>query len=84
MKPAAWKRYLLFGSFTLLVKILAFVLIQTIREKTTGFETKTLWDWMELLIIPLVLAGGALLLNRSGRNLERHIAADRHERTGSA
>jgi hypothetical protein len=24
---------------------------------------KTLWDWMQLLIIPLVLAGGALLFN---------------------
>ncbi|HEY1354573.1 MAG TPA: pentapeptide repeat-containing protein [Ktedonobacteraceae bacterium] len=29
----------------------------------TGFPTKTLWDWMQLLIVPAVLAGGVLLFN---------------------
>ena len=45
----------------------------------TGFGTpvegalgaKTLWDWMDLLLLPMVLAGGALLLNRSGRETDR-------------
>ena len=27
----------------------------------TGFGGKTAWDWMELLIVPLVLEVGALL-----------------------
>lgn len=40
---------------------------------------KTLWDWMQLLIIPLVLAGGALLLNRAERKNEREIATDRQQ-----
>jgi hypothetical protein len=31
----------------------------------TGFDDKTIWDWMELLIVPLVLAVGALLFNLS-------------------
>jgi len=38
---------------------------------------KTFWDWMELLIIPLVLALGAFFLNRSERALEHQIAAER-------
>ena len=33
--------------------------------KRTGFGDKTVWDWMELLIVPLVLAVGALLFNLS-------------------
>src|SRR5687768_11001271 len=41
---------------------------------------KTLWDWMELLIIPFFLAGGVFFLNRAERINEREIATDRqHE-----
>ncbi len=29
----------------------------------TGFGTKILWDWMEILIVPAVLASGAYWLN---------------------
>jgi hypothetical protein len=38
----------------------------------TGFGGKTAWDWMELLIVPVVLAVGALLFNLSmnARHLE--------------
>ena len=51
---------------------------------------KTLWDWMQLLVIPIMLAIGAFLLNRSERKnesqraeersrLEREIATDRQQ-----
>jgi len=40
-------------------------------------RAKTLWDLWELLIIPVVLAGGAVLFNRSERESEREIAAER-------
>src|SRR5215218_3701394 len=38
----------------------------------TGFGDKTAWDWMQLLIVPVVLAVGALLFNLSlnARQLE--------------
>ena len=42
-------------------------------------QAKTLWDWMELLMIPLVLAGGAFYLNRQERKAEREVATDRHQ-----
>ena len=59
------------------VFVLLFLLEETIRLKHTGFEEKTLWDWMELLIIPIVLAIGAFLLDRSERTVERQIAKQR-------
>lgn len=70
-----WK-YLLYAS---IVIVGGFIFFETIRLKNTGFEGKTLWDWMELLIIPAVLAGGAFFLNRSERKTEREIATDRQQ-----
>ena len=35
---------------------------------------KTLWDWMQLLIIPAILVGGAYWLNESARKQEIEIA----------
>ena len=51
----------------------------------TGFGGKTGWDWLELLVVPLVLAAGAFWFNseQSARQLEteeyraeRQVAAD--------
>src|SRR5258708_4850726 len=39
--------------------------------------TKTLWDWLQLLIIPLVLAVAALLFNRATTRTEKKIALDK-------
>lgn len=40
---------------------------------------KTLWDWMQLLIIPVVLALGALWFNWQQSQTEHEIAADRQQ-----
>jgi hypothetical protein len=40
-------------------------------------ETRTVWDWLELLIIPLVLALGALWFNNQARKSEQAIAQER-------
>jgi hypothetical protein len=42
-------------------------------------EIKTLWDWMELLLIPFVLAIGAFLFNKSEKTHERKIAEQQRE-----
>jgi hypothetical protein len=61
------------------------------RQPWTGFNDalseqqfaglKTLWDWLQLLIIPLAIAAVGLLFNRAERATDRYIATqDRHER----
>src|SRR5260221_5154380 len=39
--------------------------------------TKALWDWLQLLLIPLVLAVAALLFNRATTRTEQTIALDK-------
>lgn len=72
---STWKKYLLYAAYTLLASGLLYGLLQLILSgyavTWTGFQTKTLWDWLDLLIIPIVLALGAFFLNRSERIVER-------------
>ncbi len=67
-----WKTYLLYGGLFLVGVGALYLIVETIQAKNTGFETKSLWDWMELLIIPFVLALGAFL-NRSERAVEHQV-----------
>jgi uncharacterized protein YjbI with pentapeptide repeats len=51
-------------------------------EGTTSTEVhpaKTLWDWMDLLVMPIVLAVGVWLLNHAERASEQKIARQRIE-----
>jgi uncharacterized protein YjbI with pentapeptide repeats len=49
-------------------------------SKISNFQRgKTLWDWMQLLIIPLVLAVAALLFNLATTRTGQKIAAQRYE-----
>jgi hypothetical protein len=76
------------------------VVTESIKSQQTTTETtttefhpgKTLWDWMQLLIIPLILAGGAVWFNWNQKKVElelaekradtdREIAADRQRQT---
>jgi uncharacterized protein YjbI with pentapeptide repeats len=45
----------------------------------TGFLNKTLWDWLQLLIIPLALAVIALVFQLANTRAERQIAKERYE-----
>jgi hypothetical protein len=49
------------------------------RISWTRFASKTFWDWLDLLIIPAVLAIGAFLFNRAERRSEQRIATQRAE-----
>jgi uncharacterized protein YjbI with pentapeptide repeats len=43
----------------------------------TGFESKTLWDWLQLLIIPAVLSLSAVVFSRNERKNEQKLAQER-------
>ena len=88
------RQFILSAAVLLGVMALLFALLRTIMAgygaAWTGFgdyalpggnyvRGKTLWDWMELLIIPLFLAVGAFILQRSESSVEREIAADRQQ-----
>jgi uncharacterized protein YjbI with pentapeptide repeats len=70
-------------SFLLLsVPALIWLLMQGYTAAWTGFgevnlSVKTLWDWMNLLLVPVSLTAGVLFLHRSVREDERQRAAER-------
>ena len=45
----------------------------------TGFLNKTLWDWMQLLIVPVVLGAGALLFNYTTSHNDQRITEQRYQ-----
>jgi len=45
----------------------------------TGFFKRTLWDWLQLLIVPLVLAIIALVFQLANSRTERQLAKQRYE-----
>ncbi|MFN8403346.1 MAG: hypothetical protein U0V48_07300 [Anaerolineales bacterium] len=48
----------------------------------TGFKGKTLWDWMELFLIPIALAITAYWLNSQDKRIDREVAKEnRQEQT---
>ncbi|HEX5807671.1 MAG TPA: pentapeptide repeat-containing protein [Anaerolineales bacterium] len=61
---------------------LIWLLMQGYAAAWTGFgevnlSVKTLWDWMNLLLVPVALTAGVVFLHRSGREDERLRAAQR-------
>lgn len=72
----------------LCVAILVALVLEGYCHPWTGFSAhqtpqgnpvpaKTLWDWLDLLIVPLVLAVGAFLLDGSRKRAEREVESDR-------
>lgn len=91
-----WKTYLLYASLIIVGGGFLFGIFQIIlagySQDWTGFGEyklsngdivgeKKLWDWMGLLVIPLVLAIGVFFLNRAERKTEREIAKDGRRET---
>jgi uncharacterized protein YjbI with pentapeptide repeats len=97
-----WKTFVIvISSLVIIWAVLRWVIIPLYSVPGTGFADfqkpnadfvrgKTLWDWMDLFIIPIFLGIGVFLLNRSERereskraeeraSLEREIATDRQQ-----
>src|SRR5437588_12219074 len=84
MQPRSWWQQI--KQHWVAIVVVAIVLVGVIvlivvgyRFDWTGFTGKTLWDWLQLLIIPLVLAIIALLFNLANSRTERQIAKQRYE-----
>lgn len=96
------KRVFVIACALLFFALLVFIMKSGYSQDWTGFgkyqtqigieRSKTLWDWMDLLIVPIFLAGGAFLLNNFEKkrslqieeqraNSEREIAKDNLQET---
>ena len=67
-----WKN----SGYALMIPALAWLIMQGYSVGWTGFgktdvQAKTLWDWMNLLLVPFILAGSVVLLQRSQQVTER-------------
>jgi uncharacterized protein YjbI with pentapeptide repeats len=77
-------------SVPILVLIIFWAIWADISPKWTGFgafdaesegpRAKTLWDWMELLLVPIVLALAGWWLTKTEKETEQNIANQRQEK----
>lgn len=61
----------------LIIVIFIAIFVYFFGWKWTGLPTRTLWDWLDLLFVPAVLAGGGLWFSRQQRERELRIS-NRH------
>jgi hypothetical protein len=86
-KPSWWQKARkplgVFGIVVVCILIIALlaviVMVYVFNVNVPGLRGKTLWDWLQLLIIPLVLAVIALIFQLANSRTERQIARQRYE-----
>src|SRR5215204_3504617 len=73
-QPSRWRRIgmqaLWFVGIVVAISAVVFVI-------NRFFVHRPLWDWLELLIVPAVLAGGGLWFNAQQREREQQMANER-------
>jgi uncharacterized protein YjbI with pentapeptide repeats len=81
-RPHSWwksanKPLLVVVMIAFLVALIVLVLGYWQKWSWTGFSTKTLWDWLQLLIVPIILAIGGFWLNHIQQAREQRITEQR-------
>jgi uncharacterized protein YjbI with pentapeptide repeats len=71
----------LVGPIVLVLVLLALLMRAARTQAWTGFGDKTLWDWLQLLIVPLVLVGGGFLFSTAQDNRQLAIEDQRAQDT---
>ena len=67
-------RYFQIAAIALVIAIPVFGLGKFLDSSLQG---KTLWDWLNLLLVPLFLAGGFVILSRSQQAAEQRMIPKR-------
>ncbi|MCA2711086.1 MAG: pentapeptide repeat-containing protein [Microcystis sp. M015S2] len=69
-----WINWLLSGA---LISLLVIIISNWISNfKWSGFQKKSFWDWLQLLIVPLMLAFGGLYVNYAFETRDKQIAEE--------
>lgn len=63
----------------LLVVVIVIILGYRLQWSWTGVSAKTLWDWLQLLFVPIILAIGGFWLNQIQKSREESTAKQRTE-----
>ncbi len=71
-------REIIIGAFLGCVFVFLIVAGYVLHWTGTGFSNKSLWDWMQLLIVPALIAFGVAWLT-TRQNHDREIAREQHE-----
>jgi hypothetical protein len=72
-----WINWLLSGA---LISLLVIIISNWISNfKWSGFQKKSFWDWLQLLIVPLILAFGAFSLNYASETRDKQRAEERKQ-----
>jgi len=71
----------LIAAIALLAGVLVLLILAGYNLTWTGFLNKTLWNWLQLLIIPAVLAVGGYLFSLATSRTEHKIALDNQRDT---
>ena len=74
LKKRAW--YIL---TLILLLLFARILLKTYQANNFGFASRTFWDWMELLIVPLALAAAGFWFTYVQKQTELEIAEKARE-----
>jgi hypothetical protein len=75
-----WIKWLLSGALISLSILLVIIISNWISNfKWSGFQKKSFWDWLQLLIVPLMLAFGAFYLNYASETKDKQIAEERKQ-----
>jgi hypothetical protein len=69
-----WINWLLSGALISLPVIIISTWISNF--KWSGFQKKSFWDWLQLLIVPLILAFGAFYLNSASETRDKQRAKE--------
>jgi uncharacterized protein YjbI with pentapeptide repeats len=61
------------------MKQLKKIIISFIKWIVLGFKGKNSWDWLQLLIVPVLLAGSAFYLDNQSEKRQESVAKERYE-----
>src|SRR5258705_10671005 len=71
---SATKRFTIILVVLTTIVFFGWIVWKTYQADNLGFKDKTLWNWMELLVVPVILALVIFLLNKSQKDTELKIA----------
>jgi Kef-type K+ transport system membrane component KefB len=59
-----------------ILALIIFLVLPSYRENGTGFQNRTLWDWLAVLVVPAVLAVAAVFYDWREKEARRRTGGE--------